>query len=136
MLNFLVPKLINCSISFTSVLGSSTAGQEYLRLKNSPGLDAFNQFIHSIPTNKFFLWFPGKKWNNQCAYGTMKGRKPITYVPDVTKRLVTDPRGADTLNLGNVEKPKPSIFNFYNITLVVILLLVITIIVFAFILKK
>uniref|UniRef100_A0A6C0J1Z4 Uncharacterized protein n=1 Tax=viral metagenome TaxID=1070528 RepID=A0A6C0J1Z4_9ZZZZ len=66
----------------------------------------------------------------------MKGRKPITYVPDVTKRLVTDPRGADTLNLGNVEKPKPSIFNFYNITLVVILLLVITIIVFAFILKK
>lgn len=76
------------------------AGQIYLENKDSYSLyDGFNQlnrWLHPFPMNKFFLWFPGVRWNNVCNQVKLPNNI-VFYQPNIEYSLVKN--GAYTLGL-------------------------------------
>ena len=39
--------------------------------------------VHPFPLNRFFLWFPGVKLNNECALANNKLLTIETFVPEI-----------------------------------------------------
>jgi len=106
-----------------------TAGQIYTELEQnkSYGIYYLNRMSHSIPNNKFFLWFPGVKPINDCSNGYLKGRPGITYVPDIKYNLVK-PNNSNSLNRGLEDAKKSTNNNFKYIMLILIIILALIII--------
>lgn len=110
-----------------------TAGEIYTRLENDGTshnpVDVLNRIIHPFPNNKFYLWFPGIKNDNNCANGYLNNRPAITYLPNIRHQLVSDPKNSNSINMGNMNsfvKPKKNINKYILLIAIVILVLMIT----------
>lgn len=110
-----------------------TAGEIYTRLENdgtsNNPVDVLNRIIHPFPNNKFYLWFPGIKNDNNCANGYLNNRPAITYLPNIRYQLVSDPKNSNSINMGNMNsfvKPKKNINKYILLIAIVILVLMIT----------
>ena len=96
---------------------NKTAGQIYLDLESSKGQGIYeiNRMVHTLPLNKLFLFFPGVKNNNECNKGYLKGRKALTYIPQIKYNLIN-----------HNKKSKSKINKYIILLLIVILLLLLT----------
>lgn len=97
---------------------NKTAGQIYLDLESSKGQGIYeiNKMVHTLPLNKLFLFFPGVKNNNECNKGYLKGRKALTYIPQIKYNLINH----------NKKNSKSKINKYIILLLIVILLLLLT----------
>ena len=65
-----------------------TAGDIYANESLTKGLfvsgeEQILKWFHPFPLNRFFLWFPGVKLNNECALTNNKLLTIETFVPDI-----------------------------------------------------
>ena len=80
-----------------------TAGEIYYNNLQNPShtlfdnINQLNRWIHPFPMNKFYLWFPGIKYNNNCNNVELTENLKI-YKPDIKYKLVK-PGKSDSLSL-------------------------------------
>jgi hypothetical protein len=60
-------------------------------------INQLNRWTHPFPLNKFFLWFPGIRWNNVCD-NTQLPNGIILFQPNVMYHLTSDNQ-SNTLSL-------------------------------------
>ena len=117
---------------------NKSAGNIYYDTKNNYNIyDLFNQlnrWIHPFPMNKFFLWFPGIKWNNNCDKIKLPN-EIVFYQPQISYKLV-DKNQSYNLSLSkwgkNKDKKdikqKKSFDNRIYLTLLITILIIIFIV--------
>lgn len=92
---------------------NKSAGEIYYDTKNNYNIyDIFNQlnrWTHPFPMNKFFLWFPGIKWNNKCDKVKLPN-EIIFYQPQISYSLV-DKNQSYNLSLSKWSKDQTIIQN-------------------------
>jgi hypothetical protein len=80
-----------------------TAGEIYYNnLQNQSytlfdNINQLNRWIHPFPMNKFYLWFPGIKYNNKCNKVNLKENLKF-YKPQIKYKIV-EPGKSDSLSL-------------------------------------
>jgi len=127
-----------------------TAGDIYYNNLQNPSYTLFddinqlNRWIHPFPMNKFYLWFPGIKYNNKCNKVELKENLKI-YKPEIKYKFVK-PGKSNSLSLQKWKGYQNNISSNFNsnngnsdnkITIVLIITLIIMVLalsIFAYIL--